>query len=114
MNLQYKLNLTGITGGLSSGSVRGDDNVAGGMGDSKGTTSSSEGSMWHYGMARRAKGDARRTRVSFLLFWYIFYTTIYYNICIYSFSELVNHKKEELVSECRKLYTLADYGIRVS
>lgn len=45
MNLQYKLNLTGITGGLSSGSVRGDDNVAGGMGDSKGTTSSSEGSM---------------------------------------------------------------------
>ncbi|XP_030386637.1 alpha-catulin [Scaptodrosophila lebanonensis] len=42
---KYKLNLTGITGGLTSGSVRGDDNVAGGMCDSKGTTSSSEGSM---------------------------------------------------------------------
>lgn len=42
---QYKLNLTGITGGLTSGAVRGDDNVAGGMCDSKGTTSSSEGSM---------------------------------------------------------------------
>ncbi|XP_062128923.1 alpha-catulin [Drosophila sulfurigaster albostrigata] len=42
---KYKLNLTGITGGLTSGSVRGDDNVSGGMGDSKGTTSSSEGSM---------------------------------------------------------------------
>lgn len=79
LQLQYKLNLTGITGGLSSGSVRGDDNVAGGMGDSKGTTSSSEGSMWHYGMARRAKGDARRTRVSFLLFWYM-YSLEYYLI----------------------------------
>ncbi|KAH8252569.1 hypothetical protein KR032_000649, partial [Drosophila birchii] len=42
---KYKLNLTGITGGLTSGAVRGDDNVAGGMCDSKGTTSSSEGSM---------------------------------------------------------------------
>ncbi|XP_030246151.1 alpha-catulin isoform X1 [Drosophila navojoa] len=42
---KYKLNLTGITGGLTSGSVRGDDNVSGGMCDSKGTTSSSEGSM---------------------------------------------------------------------
>ncbi|ALC42630.1 alpha-catenin-related [Drosophila busckii] len=42
---KYKLNLTGITGGLTSGSVRGDDSVSGGMCDSKGTTSSSEGSM---------------------------------------------------------------------
>jgi len=64
--LQYKLNLTGITGGLTS--ERSNENMAGGMCDSKGTTSSSD-IPWHYGMARRAKGDARRTRVSFLLFW---------------------------------------------
>ncbi|XP_070066624.1 alpha-catulin isoform X1 [Drosophila virilis] len=42
---KYKLNFTGITGGLTSGSVRGDENLAGGMCDSKGTTSSTEGSM---------------------------------------------------------------------
>ncbi|SPP73188.1 alpha-catulin [Drosophila guanche] len=41
---KYKLNLTGITGGLTSGAVGG-ENMAGGMCDSKGTTSSSEGSM---------------------------------------------------------------------
>ncbi|KAH8402262.1 hypothetical protein KR009_010880, partial [Drosophila setifemur] len=40
---KYKLNLTGITGGLTSGAVN--ENLAGGMCDSKGTTSSSEGSM---------------------------------------------------------------------
>ncbi|XP_053964147.1 alpha-catulin isoform X2 [Anastrepha ludens] len=43
---QYKLDLSGLSGGLSSaGALGGDDNNAGGMGDSKGTTSSSEGSM---------------------------------------------------------------------
>uniref|UniRef100_A0A0K8VIW1 Uncharacterized protein n=1 Tax=Bactrocera latifrons TaxID=174628 RepID=A0A0K8VIW1_BACLA len=43
---KYKLDLSGLSGGLSSsGALGGDDNNAGGMGDSKGTTSSSEGSM---------------------------------------------------------------------
>ncbi|EDW31538.1 GL11185 [Drosophila persimilis] len=41
---KYKLNLTGITGGLTSGAVGG-ENLAGGMCDSKGTISSSEGSI---------------------------------------------------------------------
>lgn len=33
--------------------------------------SGSDASMWQFGMARRSKGDGRRTRVSFLLFWAI-------------------------------------------
>ncbi|XP_067628448.1 alpha-catulin [Eurosta solidaginis] len=43
---KYKLDLSGLSGGVSSsGALGGDDNNSGGMGDSKGTTSSSEGSM---------------------------------------------------------------------
>lgn len=53
---------------MASASARDDEGNSGIQGDSKGSTTNTEGSMWQYGMARRAKGDARRTRVSFLLF----------------------------------------------
>lgn len=62
------MDFNSVTGGITAGNMGADD-CGGGAMDSKGTSNSTEGSMWHYGMARRAKGDTRRTRVSFLLFW---------------------------------------------
>lgn len=66
--LQYKLDFSGLSGRATAGCSRDDEGGSGAAGDSKGATTSSEGGIWQYGMARRAKGDARRTRVSFLLF----------------------------------------------
>lgn len=69
---QYNIDLRGI--GASRGSAGGDEDGGGGGGgaggDGKmGVGGGTDGSIWQMGMARRAKGDARRTRVSFLLFW---------------------------------------------
>lgn len=50
------------------GSGDGDGSGAGGDGSKAGSAPGSDSSVWQFGMARRAKGDARRTRVSFLLF----------------------------------------------
>lgn len=71
--MQYKLDFTGLTaGGAGAGGGRGtsrDEDGGGGVGgDAKPGGSSSDTAMWQYGMGRRGKGDARRTRVSFLLF----------------------------------------------
>lgn len=64
---QYKLDFSGLSGRSTSGNARDEEGNSGMQGsDSKGSATS-EGSMWQYGM-RRGKGDARRTRVSFLLF----------------------------------------------
>lgn len=63
---QYKLDFSGLSG-RSTSNARDEEGNSGMQGsDSKGTANS-EASMWQYGM-RRGKGDARRTRVSFLLF----------------------------------------------
>lgn len=71
--MQYKLDFTGLSaGGAGSGGSRGaardEEAAGGGGGDAKPGGSSSDTAMWQYGMGRRGKGDARRTRVSFLLF----------------------------------------------
>lgn len=63
---QYKLDFSGLSGRATS-NARDEEGNSGMQGsDSKGSATS-EASMWQYGM-RRGKGDARRTRVSFLLF----------------------------------------------
>lgn len=70
--LQYNLDFRGLSARGSGGSMRDDEGSgsgAGGEGGKLGGSGGSEGSMWQFGMARRGKGDARRTRVSFLLFW---------------------------------------------
>lgn len=70
--MQYKLDFTGLSAGVGVGGGRGsareEDGGAGVGGDAKPGGSSSDTAMWQYGMGRRGKGDARRTRVSFLLF----------------------------------------------
>lgn len=69
--IQYNLDFTGLTaGGAAAGGRPARDEEGGGGvgGDAKPGGSSSDTAMWQYGMGRRGKGDARRTRVSFLLF----------------------------------------------
>lgn len=67
--MQYKLDFTGLSAaGAGRGSSRDDEAAGGGTGDAKPGGSTSDTAMWQYGMGRRGKGDARRTRVSFLLF----------------------------------------------
>lgn len=69
--MQYKLDFTGLSAGgavAGRGAARDEDPSGGGGGDAKPGGSSSDTAMWQYGMGRRGKGDARRTRVSFLLF----------------------------------------------
>lgn len=67
---QYKLDFTGLSaGGGAGGRAARDEDGGGGVGgDSKPGGSTGDTAMWQYGMGRRGKGDARRTRVSFLLF----------------------------------------------
>lgn len=71
--MQYKLDFTGLSAGIGGGAggragARDEDAGGGGGMDAKPGGSSSDTAMWQYGMGRRGKGDARRTRVSFLLF----------------------------------------------
>lgn len=69
--MQYKLDFTGLSAGAATGgrgTARDEDTGGGVGGDAKPGGSSSDTAMWQYGMGRRGKGDARRTRVSFLLF----------------------------------------------
>lgn len=71
--VQYKLDFTGLSAGggagtSRAGSTRDEEAAGGGGGDAKPGGSTSDTAMWQYGMGRRGKGDARRTRVSFLLF----------------------------------------------
>lgn len=67
--VQYKLDFTGLSAaGAGRGGARDEEAAGGGGADNKPGGSSSDTAMWQYGMGRRGKGDARRTRVSFLLF----------------------------------------------
>lgn len=66
--MQYKLDFTGLSAAGAGRSARDEEAAGGGGGDAKPGGSTSDTAMWQYGMGRRGKGDARRTRVSFLLF----------------------------------------------
>lgn len=67
--LQYKLDFSGLSGRSTMGNSRDDEGNMGLQGsDGSRGSATSEGSMWQYGLRGRGKGDARRTRVSFLLF----------------------------------------------
>lgn len=57
---------SGYRGGENAGD--GDGTGVGADGIKSGSAPGSDPSVWQFGMARRAKGDTRRTRVSFLLF----------------------------------------------
>ncbi|KAJ6646035.1 Alpha-catulin [Pseudolycoriella hygida] len=65
---KYKLDFSGLSGRTGGSGGSRDDEGGTGAADSKGSSTSTEASMCRYGMSRRGKGDARRTRVSFLLF----------------------------------------------
>lgn len=67
-NLDFRLASDRSQGGYRDGE-EGGSGGQGGDGGKMGAGPGTDGSMWQYGMARRGKGDARRTRVSFLLFW---------------------------------------------
>lgn len=75
-SFQYNLDFRGLSARGAGGSpYRGGDGAGDGDGGGVGADGSKTGSapgsdpsVWQFGMARRAKGDARRTRVSFLLF----------------------------------------------
>jgi len=67
-DVQYNLDFRGLS--PRGRSPRGDDDSA--IATEGGKSSGGAGgdpSIWQFGMARRGKGDSRRTRVSFLLFW---------------------------------------------
>ena len=69
---QYNLDLSGLSArGALGPPYREDDGSgagAGADGAKGGGAAGSDPGIWQFGMARRAKGDSRRTRVSFLLF----------------------------------------------
>lgn len=69
---QYNLDFQGLSTRSGAFGDRGEDGSGAGSGGEGGKMSGgsgSDGSMWQFGMGRRSKGDGRRTRVSFLLFW---------------------------------------------
>lgn len=67
--MQYNLDFRGLS--PRGRSPRGDDDsaISGTEGGKSSGGAGGDPSIWQFGMARRGKGDSRRTRVSFLLFW---------------------------------------------
>jgi hypothetical protein len=73
LSLQYNLDFRGLSPRGRNVTYGRDDDISSGATGMEGgkysSAPSSDPSIWQFGMARnRAKGDARRTRVSFLLF----------------------------------------------
>ena len=70
--MQYNLDFRGLS--PRGRSPRGDDDsaISGTEGGKSSGGAGGDPSIWQFGMARRGKGDSRRTRVSFLLFWVTF------------------------------------------